>query len=260
MRNFTWKRFPIKICWSIPYLHPSWKVHTMILVCVFHNICVMFRGLVKWERVGTAFLFMFCFEMSWKKCQNGYFLMRSHTFFVCTTSLVRLFPCFLFLTLSKRSNLAARTFTINLSCGHLRQPYKMHWCIELLFGSKRLNMIFLNNTNTETDVHYCQWPLKQRWFFKHAAVDSKHCSKWGKTKISCYSTNTAMWLSQKTLCRWCSAIFKLWIVKLLSPDIYCMWTVKTKSKNSHMTWFVWCRKRETKTFQDQHHLWDVGCI
>jgi len=28
MRNFTWNRFPIKICWwSIPCLHPSWKVH-----------------------------------------------------------------------------------------------------------------------------------------------------------------------------------------------------------------------------------------
>jgi len=26
MRNFTWNRFPIKICWSIPCLHPSWKV------------------------------------------------------------------------------------------------------------------------------------------------------------------------------------------------------------------------------------------
>jgi len=28
MRNFTWNRFPNKICWSIPCLHPSWKVHT----------------------------------------------------------------------------------------------------------------------------------------------------------------------------------------------------------------------------------------
>jgi len=25
MRNFTWNRFPIKICWSIPCLHPCGK-------------------------------------------------------------------------------------------------------------------------------------------------------------------------------------------------------------------------------------------
>ena len=28
MRNSTWNRFVLKICWSIPCLHPSWKVHT----------------------------------------------------------------------------------------------------------------------------------------------------------------------------------------------------------------------------------------
>jgi len=31
MRNFTWNRFPIKICWSIPCLHPSRKVHTWVI-------------------------------------------------------------------------------------------------------------------------------------------------------------------------------------------------------------------------------------
>ena len=31
MRNFTWNRFP-KIFWSIPCLHPSWKVHTSITI------------------------------------------------------------------------------------------------------------------------------------------------------------------------------------------------------------------------------------
>jgi len=30
MGNFSWNRFPIKICWSIPCLHQSWKVHTCI--------------------------------------------------------------------------------------------------------------------------------------------------------------------------------------------------------------------------------------
>jgi len=30
MRIFTWNRFLIKICWSIPclQLHPLWRVHT----------------------------------------------------------------------------------------------------------------------------------------------------------------------------------------------------------------------------------------
>jgi len=30
MLNFTWNRFPIKNCWSILCLHPSWKVHTWV--------------------------------------------------------------------------------------------------------------------------------------------------------------------------------------------------------------------------------------
>jgi len=38
MRNFTWNRFPIKkICWSIPCLHPLWKVHTWIEICASLN-------------------------------------------------------------------------------------------------------------------------------------------------------------------------------------------------------------------------------
>jgi len=37
MRNFTWNRFPIKICWSIPCSHPSRKVHTWIEICASLN-------------------------------------------------------------------------------------------------------------------------------------------------------------------------------------------------------------------------------
>jgi len=37
MRNFTWNRFPIKICWLIPCLHPSWKVHMWIKICASLN-------------------------------------------------------------------------------------------------------------------------------------------------------------------------------------------------------------------------------
>jgi len=32
MRNFTRNRSPIKICWSIPCLHPSWRVLTWIWI------------------------------------------------------------------------------------------------------------------------------------------------------------------------------------------------------------------------------------
>ena len=39
MRNITWNRFPIKICWSIPCIHPSWKVYTWPLRwCHTHHI------------------------------------------------------------------------------------------------------------------------------------------------------------------------------------------------------------------------------
>ena len=37
MRNLTWNRFPIKNFWSIPCLHPSWKVHTWIEICASLN-------------------------------------------------------------------------------------------------------------------------------------------------------------------------------------------------------------------------------
>jgi len=37
-RNFTWNPFSIKkICWSIPCLHPPWKVHTWIEICASLN-------------------------------------------------------------------------------------------------------------------------------------------------------------------------------------------------------------------------------
>ena len=39
MRNFTWNRFPMKNCWPIPCLHPSWRVglHTWICICASLN-------------------------------------------------------------------------------------------------------------------------------------------------------------------------------------------------------------------------------
>jgi len=34
---FKWFYFLLKICWSIPCLHPSWKVHTWIEICASLN-------------------------------------------------------------------------------------------------------------------------------------------------------------------------------------------------------------------------------
>jgi len=47
MRNFTWNRFPIKICWSIPCLHPSWKVHT----CIVNYMRRKFIPALRWKQV-----------------------------------------------------------------------------------------------------------------------------------------------------------------------------------------------------------------
>ena len=50
--------FLLKICWSIPYLHPSWKVHTWI-----------FQGYLTCSLKKTHFLFFtICYQISSCEC------------------------------------------------------------------------------------------------------------------------------------------------------------------------------------------------
>ena len=62
MRNFMWNRFPIKICWSIPCLHPLWKVHTWIEICASLNHCKKTKADGSWliPRKHTETLVLLC--------------------------------------------------------------------------------------------------------------------------------------------------------------------------------------------------------
>jgi len=50
----------LKICWSIPCLHPSWKVHTWIEICASLNHCKKMKAdgsrLIPWKHTETLVL------------------------------------------------------------------------------------------------------------------------------------------------------------------------------------------------------------